>query len=173
MQQDFAGMHGRQPLACNDIAEFHAVHCFALNTHFILLMIVNDFHFHCVTVFPSETYPPLLVDANAPLPGAVATQQLQTVAGWHPQLLNPTHGINELKLAPGYRLYVMWKPANQQPGKYRCRGFVREGFDHSRIVLMSNSIVKRYYFNPHDQARQARVLYLQTTSPALMRGLSF
>jgi hypothetical protein len=93
-------------------------------------MIVNDFHIPCMTVFPSETYPPLIVDADAPLSGTFTRQQFQSVAGRYAQFLDSAHGINELEFSPGYSLYVMGKLANEQPGKYRCRSFVLKGFNH-------------------------------------------
>src|SRR5574340_241014 len=107
-------------------------------------MIVDDFDIVCVPIFPTETYPPLIVDADAPLPTAVAAQYLQAVSGWHAQFLDPPHGVEELELAPRHDLNLRRQPANDLPGKYRRRGLVSEGFNHCQIVFPRDSTVKRY-----------------------------
>jgi hypothetical protein len=43
-------------------------------------MIVRDFHVMCIAVRPSEAHPPLVVDADAVLPGAVSLELLQAVS---------------------------------------------------------------------------------------------
>jgi hypothetical protein len=48
---------------------------------------------------PAENDPPLVVDANAPLPGKIASQPLKPVAGRHAQIVNFPGGIDETQLA--------------------------------------------------------------------------
>jgi hypothetical protein len=124
MQQDFAGMHGRKPLACDDVAPLHVVQFFALNTHFILLVVINDFHICGVTVFPTETDTPLVVDTDAPLPCSIASQQFEAVAGRHSQLIEFARGIDELEFSPCYSLNLMRKLANKPPVKHRSRSLI-------------------------------------------------
>lgn len=144
MQQDFARMDGGQLLAADDVAEFQGVQFCALDTHAILLVIVNDSYIRRLAVLPAETYTPLVVDADAPLPGAVAAQLLQTVAGRDAQFLDPADGINELELATGNHLDFLRKATHVQTVKHRCRGFVGEGLNHEWMLLLRGSIVNRY-----------------------------
>jgi len=50
-------------------------------------MIIDDLNVEGIPFFPSETYSLLVIDADAVLPGAVAFQRLQAVAGRYPQIL--------------------------------------------------------------------------------------
>jgi len=50
-------------------------------------MIINDLNVEGVPILPGEAYSPLVIDADAVLPGAVAFQRLQPVAGRYPQIL--------------------------------------------------------------------------------------
>lgn len=146
VQQDFAGVDGREGFASDDVAPFRGVQFCALNSHFPLLVVIDDLHVGGVAVVPLETYPPLIIDADAPLPGAVAAELFQPVAGRYAQFVNSAHGVDELEFASCRRLNVVRKSANEQPGKYRRRGFVSEGFDHVGMLLPSGSIVKRHCF---------------------------
>lgn len=46
-------------------------------------MIIGDFDFVGVTIFPSEADAPLVVDSYAVLAVAVASKSFETVAGWN------------------------------------------------------------------------------------------
>jgi hypothetical protein len=50
-------------------------------------MIVNDLYLVGVTISPAKTDPPLIVDANAVLPGAIASELLESVPWWHPEIV--------------------------------------------------------------------------------------
>jgi hypothetical protein len=45
------------------------------------LVVVGDFHFKGITVFPSETDPPLIVDPDAMLTLPIAGELLETIPG--------------------------------------------------------------------------------------------
>jgi hypothetical protein len=55
--------------------------------HYCFLVIIGNFDIICVGGFPSETYPPLIVAANAMLSLTVAFQSFQSVSGWNTQNL--------------------------------------------------------------------------------------
>jgi hypothetical protein len=44
-------------------------------------MIIDDFYFVRIALFPDKTNPPLIVDADAMLTNSFAAEKLQTVAG--------------------------------------------------------------------------------------------
>jgi hypothetical protein len=68
-------------------------------------MVVDDFHVVSVSV-PVEADPPLIVDANAPLPGAVTRKPFQAIAGWLPEVFDACHLVQLLQLPkrPGLNL---------------------------------------------------------------------
>jgi hypothetical protein len=49
-------------------------------------MIINNFHVIGVSISPDETYPPLVVDAKAPLPDSGTSQRLESIARRNPQI---------------------------------------------------------------------------------------
>lgn len=64
-------------------------------------MIVHDFDIVRVTRSPNEADAVLIVDPNAVLPLAIATQSLESVAGRHPKIANVSGGMQHEKLAVG------------------------------------------------------------------------
>jgi hypothetical protein len=62
-------------------------------------MIVHDLDVVRVGILPPKTDSPLIVDANAVLPGAIAFQLFQTIAGRAPQVVKRLGRIDEDELA--------------------------------------------------------------------------
>ena len=60
-----------------------------------MLVIVGDFDSVCVVPFPSETYPVLVVDADAVLASPITFQRFETVA-WRESQFFETRGGFEL-----------------------------------------------------------------------------
>jgi hypothetical protein len=52
-------------------------------------MIINNFNFVCISIYPPETDAPLPIDANAVLPSTIAIQRFQPVAGDRRQIFKP------------------------------------------------------------------------------------
>jgi hypothetical protein len=56
-------------------------------------VIIANVHFPGVPVAPDKTNTPLVIDTNAVLALAIATQRLQTIAGWRGQVAQSTGRI--------------------------------------------------------------------------------
>ena len=54
-----------------------------------LLMVINDFNVVGIAAFETKANPPPIIDADTPLPDAIARQRLQSVGRRQPQILNP------------------------------------------------------------------------------------
>jgi hypothetical protein len=52
-----------------------------------------------ISLLPAEANSPLVVDPNAVLAGSVPGETLQSVPGWHPQLVQLSSGVQEQKFA--------------------------------------------------------------------------
>jgi len=64
-----------------------------------LLVIINNFNI-CSTGFgPSKTEPKLLVDPDTVLPFASMRQGFEHVAGWDPQIIQASRGLQLANLA--------------------------------------------------------------------------
>jgi hypothetical protein len=64
-------------------------------------MIVDDLNVPGFAVPPNKTYPPLIVDANAVLPLAVAVQRLQTITRRHTQIVELFGRVDRKQLRAG------------------------------------------------------------------------
>jgi hypothetical protein len=63
-------------------------------------VVVSDFNVKGISVFPSETDSPLIVDADTVLARTVTLQSFQTVAGWDPQILQLDSIFKEPQFPP-------------------------------------------------------------------------
>lgn len=61
-------------------------------------MIVHDFHI-VSTIFPNETDPPLIIDADGVLPGPITGQCFQMIAGRAFQIVQAMRSIEHIKFA--------------------------------------------------------------------------
>src|SRR5680860_327587 len=66
--------------------------------HHNLLVVIDDFYVVRVSRPPAKTDPPLPIDANAVLPGAVAVEPLQPVARWNTQVAETLCGVEHTEL---------------------------------------------------------------------------
>jgi hypothetical protein len=62
-------------------------------------VIVNDFNVLSVCGLPNETDPPLIVDSNTVLPGALALESFQPVTRYAADFLQVGSGIKDAKFA--------------------------------------------------------------------------
>jgi hypothetical protein len=58
-------------------------------------MVVRDLDIVRITLLPSETNTPLVVDSNAVLSGSLPGETLETVAGRHSEIPHGFRGIEE------------------------------------------------------------------------------
>lgn len=78
---------------------------------------------------PDEAKPELIVDADAVLPGPIATQGFQTIPGRDPQVIQRCRDLEHVQLAQGDLLDL--PPASHgNPGKERAGIRVAERADH-------------------------------------------
>ena len=67
-------------------------------------MIIHYLNIICITAFETEAYPPLIIDADAVLPGSVTRQFLQMIAGRDAESIHIYRGIYHIKLPQGNAL---------------------------------------------------------------------
>jgi hypothetical protein len=83
-------------------------------------VVVDDLDIVRIRASPSETDPPLVVDANAVLAIPVALQGFKPIARRDPQVIQGRGGIQQGELAPGLSFHVLppagWMPVEQPFG---------------------------------------------------------
>ena len=67
-------------------------------------MIIHDLDFIRIASAPYEAEPPLIVDSDAVLAGAVALERLQAISGRNAKILQPLGRLKVEQLAPGNAL---------------------------------------------------------------------
>jgi hypothetical protein len=77
-----------------------------ISRHPGLLEMVDDPDVVGITRLPAEADPPLTVDADAVLAGAVTAEPFESVAGWHAQIVDAGRGVQHPQLAQGGLLHV-------------------------------------------------------------------
>ena len=93
-------------------------------------MVVDDLDLPGIAVAPYETDAPLLVDANAVLPPAVAPQGFQPVAGRRPQIFEPSGRLDRQEPGPRPPLDLHGQAANGMARENGCGALVGEALDH-------------------------------------------
>ncbi len=78
---------GQEHLARMDWRDF-------LGWHEALLVVVDDLDVSGICARPAETDPPLIVDPDTVLPGAIAFELLQSVTGRHAEIVERLGGID-------------------------------------------------------------------------------
>ncbi len=79
-----------------------------------------------VTAFPTKTYTPLVVNADAPLPFPISRQFLQSVTGRDPQVLDGLCSVDRLELAPSHVLHMRRQRLDPVALEYRRAQLVGE-----------------------------------------------
>nr|WP_291315796.1 hypothetical protein [Desulfuromonas sp.] len=109
------------------------------------LMVIDDFYIENAAVLPAEADVPLVVDADAPLPGSVAGELLEEVAGRDAQEIETGGGAELDQLALGDALHVL-RQFSGKPAVEKLFGpFAEEVANHKAIVSTCCSIVNRLY----------------------------
>jgi hypothetical protein len=79
---------------------------------------------------PSKADAPLVVDPDAPLPGPVATQPLESIPRWDPKVIQSDGRIELPQLAQGDSLHVCAEPSNGSAIEELLGILVTEAPDH-------------------------------------------
>ena len=107
------------------------------------LVVVSDFRIEDIADFPTETYPPLIVDPDTPLTSPVAVELFQPVAGRNPDEVKCGSGVQLLEFALGNALDILRQPCGKPAMKKFFGLFAGKGSDHGAIVSHHVSVVKR------------------------------
>jgi len=94
-------------------------------------MIVNDLDIVRVSVFPAEADPPLIVDPNAMLSGAIVSQLLEAIAGWDPKVVQLLSRIDGNQLAEHRALKLRRKPTDLFSSEKPLGVAIAEAVDHA------------------------------------------
>ena len=101
-------------------------------------MIVYDFNFVRAGVSPNETYPVLIVDANAIMPFPIACQRFQPIAGRNAQFVECCDGVKLVKFSGGNFPKRLRASFSRFFGVFSVedvfRAFVFEGDDHAKMI---------------------------------------
>lgn len=106
-------------------------------------MIVDDLHIFDTCSRPVETDAKLVVHADTVLPSSFALEGLELVAGWNPEIFEPSRDLQLAQLAPCYSLDLL-EPPNPASRRKRLRRSIFERQDHPRILTRGVINVKRY-----------------------------
>ena len=93
-------------------------------------VIVNNLDREGIAVSPPETDPPLIIDANTVLAGAIAFQLLQAVAGRDPEILQPLGGVYHTKFPEHEPVELGGEAADPFALKEALRIAIGEAGDH-------------------------------------------
>jgi hypothetical protein len=93
-------------------------------------VIVNDLDVVGVTASPSETDPPLIVDADAVLALPITSQSFQAVPRRNTQVVQALGRIKHAELAQRHPLHVRAEPPGWAPHEQALRIPVAEASDH-------------------------------------------
>jgi len=93
-------------------------------------MVIDDRHVVGVAVPPGETNPPLVVHADTVLPGAIAAQFFQAIAGRDAKVVECLRGVDRDELAEHHPPQLGRVPANRLAGEEAFRVAVAEALDH-------------------------------------------
>ncbi len=105
-------------------------------------MIVCYFYFSCLVVGPFKANAPLVIDADAILPGTVALELLESVPRDHLQILQRIGIIQVQQFAAGRALDIRGKFSGELTPEDLFGLLGCKGFDHSGIISSGDNIVK-------------------------------
>src|SRR5438128_200207 len=100
-------------------------------------VIVDDLDTPCLTITPSEAYPPLIVDADAELPAPIAVQGFEAVTRRNPEIVQPPCRVDRLELGPGAPLHLVGKIPDHKASEERGCALVGEAPDHDRTYRLT------------------------------------
>jgi hypothetical protein len=96
----------------------------------VLSVVVHDLHVEGIPFTPLEADSPLIVDPDAVLAAAVASESFQPVAGWHTQIGKTLGVVQHSQLSPRCLLDIPAKSPDHFPSPDTFGVSVPEGSDH-------------------------------------------
>ena len=108
-------------------------------------MVVNDLNLVRRTVRPAKANPPLIVDADTVLAGAIALELLEPIAGRHAEVIERLGGVQSNQLPEHRAPKVGWISADRLPVEEAGGIPVAEALDHCDKLTPRVSNDKRYY----------------------------
>ena len=106
-------------------------------------MIVNDLGFVRIAVLPAKADPPLIVDSDTVLSGAIACELLQAVAGRDTKVTERLGRVQGHELPQHDAAEISWISADRLPVKEASGIPVSEALDHPPNVTRRVSNGKR------------------------------
>ena len=73
------------------------------------LVVIGNFYLACTPGFPQEADTPLVIDADAMLPGPIAPEHLQTVARWYAEGFKAGYRVEDVELVDGTLVKISWE----------------------------------------------------------------
>jgi len=102
-------------------------------------MIIGYLHIMRIAIAPDEAYPPLPVDADGMLTGAVPFQGFQPVARRRAQIVKDARIVQLHELSIRSPDHIIRISLDEAPLPRGARGGVGERSDHCRIISHYNS----------------------------------
>lgn len=115
-------------------------------------MVVDYFNIFCVPVSPDEAHPPLVIDPDAVLAGAVISQGFQAVARRRTQVIQADCSVEITEFAASAGQNVGRESLGKLAPKYRRCALIPERHNHTRYVSRTaathkeNRLVSRYSY---------------------------
>lgn len=106
-------------------------------------MVIDNLNIESVAILPFEANAPLLVDADAVLARAVASECLELIRWGDHQIAQIRSAIEVLQLLARALLNLIIQALHKCPSEHRLRVFVLEGPDHDQSLKHRDIIVKR------------------------------
>lgn len=111
--------------------------------HVVSSVVVDDRDVMRVAIPPDEAHPPLVVDTDAVLAGAVAAQLLQTITRWDAEVIECFRRVDRDELAEHDPAQLCRVPPNGIAGKEAFGVAVAEALDHRSMLTQRVTNVKR------------------------------
>jgi len=108
-------------------------------------MVVTDLHVGGIAIAPREAYPPLIVDTDAVLTGAIADEPLKAVPRRNAEISKTPGRVEDEQLSVSALLYVSRQPPRSLPVEDPPRLSIAKALDHLARLPPGHSNVKRYY----------------------------
>jgi hypothetical protein len=93
-------------------------------------MVVAELDIVGIPITPAKTNAPLIVHADTMLPGTIAREQLQAIAGRCPQEFETRSGVNQIELSLGAVRHIARQALNVSPHEKSSRPLVGNRLDH-------------------------------------------
>jgi hypothetical protein len=107
-------------------------------------VVVDDLDVVRIAGPPSETDPPLPVDTDAVLTGAIAVEFLEAIRRRNLEIMERRRSVKHAEFAKGRALDICAEPLHPLAPEQPFRVPILEPLDHGPIITLGVIIVKRY-----------------------------